>query len=495
MTRPVRTTRRTPADRIRGGRARASFGPPAVVLGASAFFFAAWGALAPCAWGGGPEAVPEATWWGVRMTQPLRERPLRVLEGTAGAELEGEWSPLYRDGDGALVEGTRRAVRIFGSSGAWHGAAEAEDAWAAARGGGDRLRLGAEEFRARRGTVAFGRAIERGGISVAASVEHDLPPGFGVAAFARPLPGARFEAGATQAHVRGALSVSWDDTEVRAPGRWLERRAHWRIEADPGRTTFALGQEALDQRGAGGGDGDQVEPWLGWRETRAAVSAGVRGIAVVVDAAHGDGFQATRVRRDGMTYANAEGPVRRDAVEVTLGPSASTLRLRGWAGRWTGDGAGVLSLWPFEPLTALTGTRRAARSSASLSHRGLALEREVAGRPGWRAGVALWALAPRADYSTWQTTLFGLGRDDYSEGESTLEEALLLGVKLGETFEWAGVRLSLDAVQWLPVRVRETESEDGGSSGGGGTGGATAPDAGSSTRGGTVLRIRVGAGR
>ena len=105
------------------------------------------------------------------------------------------------------------------------------------------------------------------------------------------------------------------------------------------------------------------------------------------------------------------------------------------------------------------------------------------------AGLALWSLAPRASYDSWQGTWFGLGRDDLSSGATDLHSVLALGARLGLAADLFGARYRAEAVQWVPVRA---EREGGGSrqaTGGVGSAGGAATSGGA--RGGTILRLTI----
>src|SRR5262249_61011417 len=129
---------------------------------------------------------------------------------------------------------------------------------------------------------------------------------------------------------------------------------------------------------------------------------------------------------------------------------------------WRGGARGSLALWPFDAAAAVSGTRRVAHSEGVLDHWGLSVD---LGRPASSradGGLALWSLAPRASYDSWQGTWFGLGREDQSSGATDLRSVLVVGAKLGLAAEWFGARYRVEAVQWVPVRTERDQDAAGG---------------------------------
>src|SRR5262249_55289826 len=159
-----------------------------------------------------------------------------------------------------------------------------------------------------------------------------------------------------------------------------------------------------------------------------------------------------------------------------------------WTGVWRGAARGSLALWPFDAAVAMSGTRMVAHSEGTLDHWGLSVDlgRPATGRVD--GGLALWSLAPRASYDSWQGTFFGLGREDQSSGTTDLHSVLALGARMGLAADWFGARYRVEAVQWVPVRV-ERERVGAGSAGGGTSGPGASTSGGA--RGGTILRISI----
>src|SRR5439155_5195802 len=261
-------------------------------------------------------------------------------------------------------------------------------------------------------------------------------------------------------------------------------------------TVIDLGLSSVDRVPRRGVERDRAEPALSWRGESAAVSFEAGGADLELAGWHGAGNQPTRVTRSGARYAEVAGPLSSAGATLIVRPLRSALAGRAWTGRWSGTAAGALALWPFESVSAALGTRRVAQSELELRHAGFAIERDLGARNGGRSGFewggALWWVEPRASYRTWQATLVGVGRDDYSDGTSSLRSALLAGIKVAPAFQWSGGTARLELVQWLPVRVWRTEASGAPGSGGGGTpGGGSGAGKGSFARGGTVVRIRL----
>jgi hypothetical protein len=137
---------------------------------------------------------------------------------------------------------------------------------------------------------------------------------------------------------------------------------------------------------------------------------------------------------------------------------------------------------------ALTGSHRVAQSEGALDHWGLVMN---FGRPAARlfdGGLALWSLAPRASYDSWQGALFGLGKQDHTSGATNLRSVLILGARLALTADAFGGRCRLEAVQWVPVHTERDHAAGGSSPGGTPVAGVSA---GGGTRGGTILRVSI----
>jgi len=294
---------------------------------------------------------------------------------------------------------------------------------------------------------------------------------------------------------RGALAVRWEDENVAARSDWSDRGWEWNLRGTGARSAIGLSLVSVDRDPESGIERDRAEPSLAWRSEAVTLGFEARGARFTVDGWHGAGNQSTSVTRSGARYAAASGPLSSAGVTLAVRPRRSTLGGRVWTGRWSGNVAGQLALWPFESVTAVLGTMRVAQSTATLRHAGLAIEREPAARSerksGLAGGIALWWVEPRASYRTWQATFLGLGRDDYSAGTSSLRSALLAGIKVAPTFHWSGGTARLELVQWLPVRVWKARGAATPGSGDGSPGGGSGAGSGSWTTGGTVVRMTL----
>jgi hypothetical protein len=451
-----------------------------------------------------PDALPEPLWWRDRPLTSLARAPLAALDETGSFSLVSEWAPLYAGPDGARIEQSRRSLRIASPPGPWRAAAEGWGQGAVARGGESAWWVGAE----RPFTTGGAAAISRHGRALAlAAAVSDAGAGAGVAAEARArlAPGLRAWLGVAHLHTTGRAHVRWEDIEVFAAGRWRDDEVRGALTlATRHGGEIALGGRLLDRRGEDGGgasgdltpgSADRLEPRLTWRDGSLALGAPALGVRWRASLEIGEGEQDLRVQRGGAPYLDVLGPVSSALATASAEPLRAPIALRAWAGRWRGTGRGSLAMWPFDGLAGLTGTRRAAASSASLEHWGLSLERVPRAGTGVDGGLALWSLAPRASYESWQGSLFGLVRSDRSAGETALRSLMALGGRLGASLTMGGARYRLEVVQWVPLRAVRAAGASGASGGSGVPVPSTAaPDRGRES-GGTILRLSVAPAR
>src|SRR5262249_41016061 len=201
------------------------------------------------------------------------------------------------------------------------------------------------------------------------------------------------------------------------------------------------------------GPSDGLAPQLWWRTGKVALSARAIHSRWHASFETGEGEEGFRVLRTSTPYLVLGGPVWGSLAELTLEPGRSPIMVRAWPGVWRGAARGSLALWPFDAAVAMSGTRMVAPSEGTLDHWGLSVDlgRPATGRVD--GGLALWSLAPRASYDSWQGTFFGLGREDQSSGTTDLHSVLALGARMGLAADWFGARYRVEAVQWVPVRV------------------------------------------
>jgi hypothetical protein len=454
-----------------------------LILIAAVALVLAWPARAGS---GSPDAVPEAVWWRARAERALSGDPLDAMRGPAIRELSAEWAPLYRSPDGGRFERRRRALSVLSAPGRVRVAAEVVSLETVARGGGGPWWIGTHGSRAVDGAVGVAAFFDR---YEAAGAVGALDGNIGLAASGRAMlaPGVSAALRWSRRSRDQQASVSWGETHVLAAERWTDERVGWSVGFAARGVEGSLGQESLVRRSGGQGSGDRLSPSLAWSASTFDIALHVPGARLAGSLAAGEGQEALRIWRDGTLYGRMGGPVHDILGEFCVEPHRAPLRVRMWAGRWSGDARGDLALWPFDELAALFGSRRAARFDASLAHQGVALERSVGRRRTLEGGVACWRLRPRARYESWQATLLGLGRTDESSGTTTLSEATLLGVRLALAGVGRGLHARLEVVQWLPLRVVGPPPSP--STGNEGPGSPAA--VGGPTRGGTVLRVTL----
>ena len=455
----------------------------AVVLATTAAWSHALGAALE------PEMLPDPLWWRGALQIPIARDPL-MSSVPAGVRLASEWAPLYNASDGGRIEQSRSSLRVATLPGRWRAGFELESRSGIARTAEADTRVGAAEPQATLRSIAVARYARRIQIGAAASQNNERA-GWSFATRAEAAPWLRLSFGWSRLPERGRAEVQAEGVVVSSEGNWDDQRVAWRLDARA-RPNLALwlGQQALDRRAApaapGPADRDRLVPTLAWRASEVGIDAlllDTRWIAII---RYGEGRQRTSITRGGTQYAAITGPLFNSLASFEARPARLPLAARAWAGRWSSDARASLALWPFDGAAALLGTRRVARSSASLDHSGVGLD-YVPARHALEGGLALSRLVPRAEYQTWQATLFGLGHEDYTSGETGLREAWLLGTRLATSAAWRGVRARIEAVQWIPVQMKNERATGAGVP----SGGAEAPRAGPSARGGTVLRISL----
>jgi hypothetical protein len=306
----------------------------------------------------------------------------------------------------------------------------------------------------------------------------------------KPSRGVALGGGASRADYSGQTLVRWEETEVTARGRWRDDVAHASLlVGDPSRVGLEVSAEWLERSPASKGSADRLAPRLSWRTGRVGCFGRALGSSWRTSFEVGTGVEGLQVLRADTPYMILAGPVSSSLVDLDLEPGKAPITFRAWAGTWRGAARGSLALWPFDALGAMSATHRVANSEGALDHWGLAMNvgRPASGRVD--GGLALWSLAPRASYDSWQGAWFGMVKQDKSSGATTLRSVLALGARLGLAADAFGVRYRLEAVQWVPVHVEREQVAAGGSA----PGGSSAPGSSASggARGGTILRVSI----
>jgi hypothetical protein len=442
-----------------------------------------------------PDVLPEVAWWRVHEVASLARDPLSALAAPPGAGIEAEWAPLYRGRDDARYESSRRSLRTTGASGSWRFATELDQRTLALRGGEGIWRLHAERPLEARAAAGIAGSYRRVRLAVSAGGAEGSAPALAGGARVELAPGWDAEARWSLEPDQGLLRARWDDVHVLAPGRWKDRRIALGIGGTLDGLRWSVVQSSLDRGGLAAGGGDRLAPTLAWRSSRVDLSAAALGTRWDARLEHGEGREGFRVYRDAAPYVTVAGPVVNSSATLSARPARSSLAGRLWIGCWRGDANGALALWPFDELALIAGTRRVAESSVRLNHGGVAIDR-LPGGTVIDGGLALWRVAPVADYESWQATAMGMGRDDPSSGVTAIRSAWIAGVRLAAGVEWAGVALRLEGVQWVPVRIeRAGRATGGGSSSGGDPGSTGASGTPGKEWGGTVIRFVCAASR
>ena len=463
--------------------------PRRVGVGAAALVAAALALPAAPARAVDPDALPEAVWWRSTPQPALAAAPLEAIGTLPRLSLSSEWAPLYSGPDGGRLQFEQRALRIASPPGRYRLAVEAREGGGVARGGASGWWVGAERPIEERYVVAlaaFGTRVDAAG----AFSENRGRPGYAFDARWKAAPGFALGAGASRAELAGRALMRWEDTEVAADGNWRDDAAHASLVLGSNdRVGLAATAAWLERGSLGFGPVDGLAPHLWWRTGEVALSGRALESWWRASFAVGEGEEEFQVLRSSTPYLVLAGPVSSRLVDVALEPGQAPVVLRAWAGSWRGAARGSLALWPFDAAAAVSATRRIAHSQGALDHWGLSVDlgRRASSRAD--AGLALWSLAPRASYDSWQGTWFGLGRDDLSSGATDLHSVLALGARLGLAADLFGARYRAEVVQWVPVRA---EREGGGSrqaTGGVGSAGGAATSGGA--RGGTILRLTI----
>jgi len=292
--------------------------------------------------------------------------------------------------------------------------------------------------------------------------------------------------------------VLWDEdgveTEVDASGDWSEQRAEAGIETvTPWGLAFEGGLSALDRAPLGGAGGDRLERRLLWRSSHFVARARFSWARVSLGLDHGSGQEDLRVARGGTAYAHAKGPREKSQLRLAFETVGGRLSVTVWKGSMGGDARGDVAMWPFDAALGLVGTRRVAWAEASLQQAGLAVDLLPESAHTLDGGIAVWRLEPKARFSSWRAPFFGLGREDQTSGASRVRDVIALGARGGATVRLAGASLRVEVIQWVPVRVLHTPGE-GDSPQTGGAVSSGGPTRGMAGWGGTILRVRLGAG-
>lgn len=435
-----------------------------------------------------PDVLPEPLWWRGEPGLPLARDPRPPAARTLRAA--SEWAPLYVTSDGQRFERERHVLFASAPAGAWRAAVELESSFGVANGTGSSAVMGTGSPEQRTAAFALSREGRRFGGGAALSTTGDRA-GWGLSGSARLAPGLTASARWSSTPERGTLDVSWEGTVVSAAGDWQARRAGWRLEGQGTKGAFWFAQDALERRMAEepAEPGDQFAPELSWLASTAGARWRLLGADWRAEAQAGQGRQRTAVLRAETQYALMAGPVSQALVTLDAVPVRGPLRARFWAGRWAGDARASLSLWPFDGAAAVFGTRRLARSAASLSHQGVQLDVRAPRGPV-EGGLALARLEPRADYETWQATLMGMGHDDANEGVVSLRSAWLAGARLSLSHAWSLARVRAEVVQWVPFRIERAAGNAAPAAGGTPATGAGDGDS-VRRRGGTLIRVAI----
>jgi hypothetical protein len=444
----------------------------------------------------GFDLVPEGVWWRSDAPTFLGVSPREAL-ATPRVRLETEWWPLYADDGGARLEGARRSVMAVlpiahsrPSPWSLRAGAELLERFTVARSGAGDRGFGLEETRERRASLGVAADAGRFGLALSTNAGVDGPTGFALGGRAELAPRWWASVDWSQTTSSGRGSARWDDVRIEATGTWHEQKVDATVAGAVGVVSARLQLESCDRVAITGREHDGVDPGLAWRAARIAVGSRTRGFRWQLDAVRGSGRQTLSVAREGATYGSASGPAKASALMVRVAPFDSRTELRATVGTWDAQATGFLATWPFEALTAATGTRLVASSHAVLEHQGLQLDRLPRGAAGWDGGLAVWHVSPQVDYRSWRATFMALGRDDYREESDVLPEVWLVGMRLALAFAPSGIPMRLECVQWVPAAVERKSSESA-------TPGPPGPDPaspthGGSATGGTIIRFRIG---
>ncbi len=418
----------------------------------------------------------------------LLDDPFAALARPHGGALDVEWAPLYRGPGGERLELGREMLHVGGRRGSWSAAAEVEGERLDMDGSNGPLIARTEIPGEHRITAGIAHSGSRHHLGVAAGIGTSGVAD-GAAAFEWKLaPGWRTEWRAASESHRGGIRVMYGDAVGEGQGSWADRRLGWRLEGSRGRARWNLALESLDR---GADPSATFAHPLAWREQRMAAFLPAGGVDWTLEFEHGAGHERFELLQGGVPYARVTTPLSSSRVALGLSSRHSPVGVRLWSGRWSGAPDGTLRLWAFDGLAAMAGSRQVVRSSASLTHAGLALDARP--RTGLEAGLAAWWIRPDVSYESWLAPVMGLGRENVRHGELDVRSAWLAGLRVAARTELLGLAWRLEAIQWAPLVLRRdaaSPAAGGGAPGGEpGSGGAVSPDG--ATWGGTVLRFGV----
>ena len=451
--------------------------------------------VSPARGAAGPGALPEAYWWRRSLSLSLATDPLQALAVPEGIASAIEWAPIYDGPHASRVRQTLATMRVVAQAGAWRYGAEVEQGSALGAGGEAEWNARLAVPSATTGALGVERTGRRSAYAAAASF-WDGHVGGAFSARVRAAPGVEGAVSWSRRTAGGSLFARWDDNGfagiVDASGTWTEERARGVVSLKlAGSVVASIREETFDRTP----QPSETREWLGrrllWRAEGISVLGRNRMGRWFADYTSGHGWEGLRVDRNGALYARADAPIRSRDLTIEWDPAGVPLRLRTWSGAWSQKARGNVAMWPFDPLLGLVGTHRVAHAEASLAHRGFSIDRGGAADRFLDGGAALWRLEPRADYSSWRATFFGIGREDETSNESNVRAITLLGLRAALLVRAGGTRIRIEGIQWLPVRI-EREGETGGGSGGSGGGGVFGPsDSGGSSTGGSVVRVSI----
>jgi hypothetical protein len=389
----------------------------------------------------------------------LSESPLRALQSARGATFAGEWAPLYRGRDGTRVEQLRQLARFAKTAGPLGLGVELTRESGTFRRGVSRWDVNSAGDVLQDGSVGLAWSRSAGAVALAGSFSRDERAGVAFEGEAFPAPGWRVALTASDIPQTGSLDMRWEDQAVAARGTWGERHAAVELAAPAGPGALRLAFESLDHVPRPSPyEPDDLASRLAWRTERSEYVIDLRRLRVAAEFAHGAGRQRVEVRRGGVAYAVAAGPLSENAVALRIGPAHARWWARGWAGASRASAAGSLALWVFDANAAATGARLAARSAIEIRHAGVSLDGARAQNRGWDGGVAAWALDPEGDYEMWRGLVFGLGRAGDRWRPLEPGRLLLAGVRIARSQPVFGRTLRIEVVQWAPLARQPSRS-------------------------------------
>lgn len=445
------------------------------------------------AYAAGPSALPDAYWWHRSPSALVAVDPLEALTGPVGVRSAFEWAPIYDGPHASRIRQDLGMSRFVTAMGDWRCGVEIEQGSAIGAGGESDWNARLATPSTTSGAFGISRTGARAAYAGALSL-WDGHVGGALSATVQASPGIRGSLSWSRRSAGGTLFARWDDNGVAgivdAEGTWAEAHARGAVSVRlPVSTVATVHMETFDRTPHSAEASEWLERTLVWRAQ--GVSLEGQGRLGRWSAAYvsGEGREGLRVERNGAPYARADAPLRSSDVTLEYDPAALPLKLRAWSGTWSQGARGNVSMWAFDPLLGLAGTHRVAHAEAALTHHGFSIDRGGAAEYFLDPGVALWRLAPKADYSTWRAAFFGIGREDESSGESEVQALTLLGLRAALQVRAAGVRIRVEGVQWVPIHI---ERESSASTGGGGSGGGIgSSDSGGASTGGSIVRVSV----